>query len=145
MNDVVVWFVLGAALLVAELMIGTFYLLMVVIGCAAGGLVALAGGALPLQLVVGAAVGIVATMVLRRTRWGRRRAKPEAAENRDVILDIGEVVQVEAWLDGTAQVRYRGCQWQAQLEPGATARVGAQVIKAVRGSTLVVAPLPSTS
>jgi membrane protein implicated in regulation of membrane protease activity len=101
----------------------------------------MAGASLPLQLVVGAAVGIAATRVLRRTHWAVRRRQADAAENRDVILDIGEVVQVNAWHDGTAHVRYRGCQWDASLEPGAVSQPGAQVIKAVRGSTLIVAPV----
>jgi membrane protein implicated in regulation of membrane protease activity len=142
MNEMSVWFLIAFGLLVVELMTGTFYLLMVAIGCAIGGIVAMAGGALPLQLVVGAAVGIAATMVLRRTRWGVRRLQSDAAENRDVILDIGEVVQVTAWQDGTAHVRYRGCRWDAALEPGASPLPGAQIIKAVRGSTLIVAPVP---
>ncbi len=140
MNETWLWFLIAFGLLVVELMTGTFYLLMVAIGCAVGGVAALAGASVPLQLVVGAAVGIAATMVLRRTRWGTRRMRADTAGNRDVILDIGEVVQVNAWHDGTAHVRYRGCRWDAALEPGATALPGAQVIKAVRGSTLIVAP-----
>ena len=142
MNDVTVWFVIAFMLLIAELMTGTCYLLMVAIGCAVGGLAAVFGAALPLQLVCGAAVGFAATMVLRRTRWGRHRLHIDSAENRDVNLDIGEIVQVAVWQDGTADVRYRGCRWDATLEPGADPRPGAQVIKAIRGSTLVVAPLP---
>lgn len=141
MDATVVWFVVGFGLLIAELMTGTFYLLMVAIGCAIGGLAAVAGAELPLQLVLGAAVGIAATTILRRTRWGRHRLHGDAAANPDVILDIGEVVQVADWRDGTAHVRYRGCQWEAMLEPGAAPRPGAQVIKAIRGSTLVVAPV----
>ncbi len=141
MNEIVIWFVLAAGLVVAELLTGTFYLLMVAIGCTVAGCIALVGGGIPLQLVVGAAVGIGATLVLRRTRWGTRRLQVDAAENRDVNLDIGEVIQVDTWTDGTARVRYRGCQWDAQLEPGASPKSGAQVIKAIRGSTLVVAPV----
>jgi membrane protein implicated in regulation of membrane protease activity len=142
MNDLMLWFVIAFGLLVAELMTGTFYLLMVAVGCAVGGIAALLGAEQPLQFVSGAAIGIAATMILRRTRWARKRIHSDAAENRDVILDIGEVVQVHTWHDGTAHVRYRGCQWDATLEPGADSRPGAQVIKAIRGSTLIVAPLP---
>ena len=141
MNDLVVWCVLAFGLLIAELMTGTFYLLMVAIGCAIGALAALLGAGLALQLVSGAAVGFAATMVLRRTRWGQQRLQADPSTNRDVNLDIGEVVQVVDWHDGTAHVRYRGCQWDAALEPGASARPGAQVIKAIRGSTLIVAPV----
>ncbi len=142
MNDMTVWFVIAFMLLIAELMTGTFYLLMVAIGCAVGGSAALFGAALPLQLASGAAIGFAATMILRRTRWGRNRLHIDSAENRDVNLDIGEIVQVATWRDGTADVRYRGCRWDATLEPGADPRPGAQIIKAIRGSTLVVAPLP---
>lgn len=142
MNEVMVWCVIAFGLLIAELMTGTFYLLMVAIGCAIGGTAALLGAELPLQLVSGAGIGIAATMILRRTRWGQRRLQSDPAANRDVILDIGEVVQVHDWQDGTAHVRYRGCRWDAALEPGATQRAGAQVIKAVRGSTMIVAPVP---
>lgn len=141
MSDMAWWFAVGIGLLVAELLTGTFYLLMIAIGCAVGGLVAMAGADLPLQLVCGAAVGFAATTVLRRTRWGRRRQLPDASRNPDVLLDIGEVVDVAAWHDGAAVVRYRGCRWEATLEPGAPARPGAQVIKAIRGSTLVLAPV----
>ncbi len=141
MNDVMLWFVIAFGLLIAELMTGTFYLLMVAIGCAIGGTAAVLGAGIPLQLVTGAAVGIAATMILRRTRWGQHKLNADAAGNRDVILDIGEVVQVDDWRDGTAHVRYRGCRWDATLEPGAVVRPGAQVIKAIRGSTLVVAPV----
>jgi membrane protein implicated in regulation of membrane protease activity len=142
MNDVTLWFSVAAGLLVVELMTGTFYLLMVAIGCAVGGVAALAGAGFPAQLVIGAAVGIGATMILRRTRWGIRRLAGDSTANRDVILDIGEVVEVTSWDNGTAHVRYRGCRWDASLEPGASERTGAQIIKAVRGSTLVVAPVP---
>ncbi len=141
MSDVALWFVLATGLLVVELMTGTFYLLMIAIGCAVGGLCALAGAEPALQLVVGAAVGFAATMILRRTRWGRRRQLSDASRNPDVLLDIGEVVEVLAWQDGAAEVRYRGCRWEATLEPGAQPRSGAQVIKAIRGSTLVLAPV----
>ena len=38
--------------------------------------------------------------------------EPPTGANRDVNLDIGETVQVDAWnADGTATVRYRGAQW----------------------------------
>ena len=141
MSESMIWFLAALAFLMAELVTGTFYLLMVAVGCLFGAAAAYAGATLPLQFVVGAAVGFAATMLLRRTRWGARRRQSDPAENRDVILDIGEVVEVASWTDGTAHVRYRGCQWDATLEPGAVPRPGAQVIKAIRGSTLVVAPV----
>ena len=140
MTHTVLWFVLAFGLLIAELLTGTFYLLMMALGFLAGGVAASLGAALELQLAIGAAIGIAATVILRRTRWGMKRLQGDAAGNPDVLLDIGQVVQVTEWRDGTAKVQYRGCQWDAALEPGAAASAGTQVIKAIRGSTLILAP-----
>ena len=140
MTHIVLWFVLAFGLLIAELMTGTFYLLMVALGFVAGGVAAWLGAPDALQFVIGAGIGIAATLILRRTRWGMKRLQGDAAGNPDVLLDIGQVVQVTEWRDGTAKVQYRGCQWDAALEPGAAASAGTQVIKAIRGSTLILAP-----
>lgn len=140
MTHYAVWFVAGVALLIAELVTGTFYLFMVAIGCAAGGLVALAGAPLTLQVVLGAAVGCGAIIVLRRSRFGRVSRFREAGENPDVVLDIGQTVQVWSWQDGAARVSYRGAEWDAVPESPQTAATGTLVIKAVRGSTLVLGP-----
>ena len=140
MSEFVVWFVLAAALIVAELFTGTFYLLMISIGFAVGGLVALAGADLPLQLLVGAAVGIAATMILRRTHWGSIQNPAESFRNRDVFLDIGQTVYVDEWKNRRTRVDYRGARWDAMLEPGADPVPGDTVIQAVYGSTLVLAP-----
>ena len=140
MTPTVLWFVLAFGLLIAELLTGTFYLLMVSLGFVAGGVAAWLGATVVLQLVIGAAIGIAATLILRRTSWGMKRLQGDAAGNPDVLLDIGQVVQVTEWQDGTAKVHYRGCQWDATIEPGAVESAGAQVIKAIRGSTLILAP-----
>lgn len=140
MTNYLVWFVAGIILLIAELVTGTFYLFMVAIGCAAGGLVALADAPLIVQVVLGAAVGFGAIVALRRSRWGRVNRRGEAGENPDVVLDIGQTVQVWAWQDGAARVSYRGAEWDAVPESPQAAATGVLVIKAVRGSTLVLGP-----
>ena len=141
-NTYVLWFVLGLGLVVAELFTGTFYLLMVAIGFGAGGLVALAGGDIVLQLVVGAAVGLVGTLILRRSRWGRRNAHTEASTNPDMVIDIGQQVHVGSWHHETARVDYRGAQWDAVIaDPNQGSAPGQYKIVAIRGSTLVLAPL----
>ena len=140
MSDFVVWFVLASALIVAELFTGTFYLLMISLGFAVGGLAALAGADLTLQLIVGAAVGIAATVILSRTHWGRMRRPGDALRNPDVFLDIGQTVYVNEWKQGRTRLDYRGARWDAVLETGADPVSGDMVIRAVYGSTLVLAP-----
>ena len=139
MDNHVIWWVLGLALVVAELFSGTFYLLMVAIGFAAAGVVAIAGGSVVLQLIVGAAVGLVAVLGLHKVRGTHVDDKPDAARNRDLVLDIGESVHVSAWDQRRAKVQYRGAQWDAHLAEGETSTApGDYRILGVEGSVLVL-------
>lgn len=143
MTDWAIWFVLAGALIVAELFTGTFYLLMIALGVAAGGGAALAGALVEWQLLAAAAVGIAAVLLLRRSRFGRLR-KSDAATDPNVILDIGQSVDVAAWQQHgsqhVARVPYRGALWDVELQAGHHAVPGAFVIREIRGSRLIVAP-----
>ncbi|AMO24980.1 NfeD family protein [Ramlibacter solisilvae] len=138
MLDSTVWWVLTGAAVAVELATGTFYLLMLAIGLAAGALAAHTGGSVPAQLVAAAIVGGGAVTGLYLQRRGRPAAQ-DAASNRDVNLDVGETVQVEAWQpDGTAVVRYRGANWTVVAAPGSGHDRGAHRVREVVGSRLVV-------
>ena len=143
MTDWAIWFVAAGALIAVELFSGTFYLLMIALGLAAGGLVALGGALLEWQLLVAAAVGIAAVLLLRRSRFSRGRRR-DANADPSVILDIGQTVEVAAWdAQGdlhVARVPYRGAQWDVELETGHHPLPGAYVIREIRGSRLIVAP-----
>ncbi len=133
------WWLAAGVLVAAELASGTFYLLMLALGCAAGALAAHAGLAGSMQLVSAAALGGGATMgwYLKRSRVPR---SAPAASNRDVNIDIGQSVQVAAWaVDGTAAVRYRGAQWAVRYAGPGTPAPGPHTIVALQGSELVVA------
>jgi len=133
------WFAAGLAV-AAELVTGTFYLLMIALGLAAGAVAAHIGMPVKAQIVFAALVAGVATAVWHWTRARKPRSAP-VASNRDANLDIGERVHVDAWgADGTARVQYRGTQWTARLAPGAAATVGEHVVAAVEGNWLVLAP-----
>ena len=138
MEHSTLWWLVAGAAVVAELMTGTFYLLMLAIGLAAGALADHLGMGMEAQLVAAALVGggaVVACYLLRRRTPG---AQP-AASNRDVNLDVGETVQVDAWdSDGTAQVRYRGAQWTVLLRPGNAPATGLYRVAEVVGSRLLV-------
>lgn len=143
MSDWMVWFGLAGVLVICEMFTGTFYLLMIGIGFAAGGVTALAGSSGSLQFVVAALVGIVATYGLRRSKWGKME-RGDAARDPNVNLDIGQTIVVDAWNGGegetrTARVMYRGAMWDVQLESGAQATAGNFVIREVQGSRLIVA------
>lgn len=132
------WWIGAGVLIVAELLTGTFYLLMIAFGFVAGALARLAGADAGLQFVCAALVALAAVVILRRSKFGRRRPRRDAASNPDVNPDIGALLEVPAWQDGHARVPYRGAQWDVELAPGERADARVYEIAAVRGSCLVV-------
>ena len=135
MADSTLWWLLAGAAVAVELLTGTFYLLMLGIGMAAGALAAHAGVSTPAQLVVAAIVGggaVVAWHLVRRQRFA-----PGAGTNLD--FDAGERVHVDAWTsDNTASVRYRGTVWTAVPAGGTPAGTGPHRVRQVDGSRLVL-------
>lgn len=137
MTDLTGWLVLAGVLVVFELLTGTFYVLMIAIGMALGAVAAMLGFSLPVQILVAAVVGVIATGILHRSRFGRP-LRQDASRDPNVNIDIGQSVQVDTWNDGKARVMYRGAQWDVDLAPGAIAGAGSFKIVEVRGSRLVV-------
>lgn len=142
MSDWVMWLMLAGGLVVLELFTGTFYLLMVALGLVAGALAALSGAPMWLQLLTAAIVGVLATLSLRRSRFGKE-LRVDTAHDPNVNLDIGQTVSVANWTDHpgvqpVARVSYRGAMWDVELAPGNAARPGTFAILELRGSRLIV-------
>jgi len=137
MAESTIWWLLTGTAVAVELLTGTFYLLMLAIGLAAGALAAHAGAGASVQLIVTAVVGGGAVAA-----WHLLRPKqPDvpAGANRDVNLDVGETVTVDAWNgDGTASVKYRGANWTVVAAPGAGHETGLHRVRQVVGSRLLV-------
>ncbi len=136
------WWVGVGVLVVAELLTGTFYLLMIALGFLAGGLLQVAGVAPPMQFAAAAAVAIVAMIALRRSGLGRKQ-KRDASANPDINLDIGATVTVDAWRDRHARIPYRGSDWDVELADGEPDDARIYQVHAVRGSCLVVVAKPA--
>lgn len=142
MMEWLVWFVLAGILVIFEIFTGTFYLLMIGLGFAAGGLAALSGANTAAQLIVAAIVGAGSTYALRKSKIGRFH-KTDAARDPNVNIDIGAILTIEHWNDiengmATARVMYRGAMWDVLLAHGGTAKPGRFIIQEMRGSRLVV-------
>ena len=138
MEESTIWWVAAGVIVAAELVTGTFYLLMFGLGLAAGAVAAHAGLGLSGQMVAAAAVGGGAVAAWHLYR-GRQVAGPPASANRDINLDIGETILIEHWQpDGTASVRYRGAQWTAVHRHSAAPSTGLHRVAEVSGSRLVV-------
>lgn len=136
------WWVAAGVLVAVELGIGTFYLLMLALGCVAGALAAMAGLAPTLQIAAAALVGSGATAL-----WHFKRARsPRSAHfrsNRDVNMDIGERICIRAWDKArSSRVDYRGSVWTAQYDGPGAPGPGEHVIVAIEGNRLIVAPAP---
>jgi membrane protein implicated in regulation of membrane protease activity len=134
------WWLAAGGLVAAELATGTFYLLMVSLGCAAGALAAHAGMGSTAQVVTAAVVASGATALWHYRRASQPRSAP-AESNRDVNLDIGQRLLVTAWEpDGSARASYRGAAWSVRFAGDGLPAPGEHVIVAVRGTELQVAP-----
>ena len=133
-----IWWLLTGVAVAAELMTGTFYLLMFALGLAAAAIAAHLGMGLASQLVIAAIVGggaVVAWHLLR----GKKSVGKSAEFNSDVNMDIGQTIYIEAWqADGTANVKYRGSNWIAQLQAGSETAAGNYIIEQVIGSRFIV-------
>ncbi len=132
------WWSAAGLLVVAELLTGTFYLLMLSVGLAAAALAAQAGLTLSGQLGVAAVAGGLGVIGVRLFR--RQRPEPStAAFNRDVNLDIGQRGHVDHWNEeGTARVQYRGARWTALSADPAERAPGPHRVREVVGNRLVL-------
>ncbi|HWU99139.1 MAG TPA: NfeD family protein [Oxalicibacterium sp.] len=150
MADWMIWFAVVCVLVILEMATGTFYLLMIAIGVAAGGVAALSDMNGTMQCVIAAIVAAAGTYALRRSKLGRTE-HIDAARDPNVNLDIGQALEVGEWRlqpgDGmaagttttaTARVMYRGALWDAELAAGGTAVPGLFMIQEVQGNRLVL-------
>ena len=129
-----IWWIAAAALVAAELLTGTFYLLVVGIALAFGGAAAWFDASVPVQWLIAAALGVIGTLMLQR--WKRDLALRTPAQPG---LDIGQMVQVQSWgPEGTARVAYRGSTWDAELAATGVPQAKTMYIAATRGSVLIL-------
>jgi membrane protein implicated in regulation of membrane protease activity len=133
------WFVLAFGLLIAELVTGTFYLLVIAFALACAGAANLLGAGLALQLVIAAAIGFGGSLWLRNSHFGRRGRKDRADSVQN--MDVGQTVRVDQWSSArTARTNYRGAQWDVELAAGEEAAPGEFVIREIHANRLIVGP-----
>jgi len=126
MAESTIWWLITGAFVALELVTGTFYLLMLAVGMAAAALAAQAGAGIVLQLLVAALVGGGAVVVWYQVKK-RKPTDPSARADRSVNLDVGEIVQIDAWNPDGAIHR-----------SGAIPSTGAHRVSELVGSRLLV-------
>jgi membrane protein implicated in regulation of membrane protease activity len=136
MADYILWAAAGLALVIAELVTGTFYLLVLGVAALAGGVVAFFGLGFWGQALVSASIAVAGVI------WAHRRRQsiqPKAMPS----PDVGQLVAWESWVnqpDRLARVRYRGASWDARVVGECAGEPGEMLyISAVNGNTLEVA------
>ena len=142
MDDYVVWFVIGFGLVIAELLTGTFYLLVIAVAFGAAGVAALLGASVVLQLATAAAFSLGGTLWLRQSGFGRR-LRDRATSDRVQNMDVGQTLRVDQWAPNrTARANYRGATWDVELAPGEVPASGEFVIREINANRLIVAAKP---
>lgn len=131
------WLITGFILIIAEMLTGTFYLVVLGLAAFAGALAAYLG--FPLTVQAAAATALAALGVVIVSRYRRSSAAPAGGNT----MDVGQMVTFVSWVDeaqGLARVKYRDTQWDARV-------IGARqdhtyYIQSVQGSVLHVGATP---
>lgn len=136
MQAYVAWFIAGSVLLLAELMTGTFYLLVIAVAFACAGLAHLLGASFVMQLLIAAVIGFGGSIALRKSRFGKSSVAADPLQQ----MDVGQRLQIAAWNESrSARAQYRGAQWDVELAAGEPATPGEFEIREVRANRLIVA------
>ncbi len=129
------WAIAGIALIIAELITGTFYLLVIGIAALAGAVVAFLHYSFWIQAPIAAAIAIIGVTLVTRFRKTQTSSP-------SVSLDVGQSVVLDGWVNESerlARVRYRNATWDAKVLDEQGAEAGRTLyITHVDGSTLHV-------
>ena len=136
MQEDFLWAILGLALVIIELLSGTFYLLMLGIAAFGAALAAWLGQPFGVQAVVAAVVAAAGC-------YGVHAYHAKNLKGQMSPIDAGQPASFESWIDEgarLARVRYRGASWDAKLEEGAEAAAPGSMLYVLRtdGNTLKV-------
>jgi membrane protein implicated in regulation of membrane protease activity len=135
MEEDFLWAILGLALVIVELLSGTFYLLVLGIAAFGAALAAWLGQPFGVQAIVAAAIAALGC-------YGVHMYRAKNTTRQMTPVDAGQPASFENWVDEgarLARVRYRGALWDALVDGDAAVDAGAMlyVVKA-NGNTLKV-------
>jgi membrane protein implicated in regulation of membrane protease activity len=137
------WLVLAVALAVAELVSLDLVLLMVAVGALVGGLVALLGAPLFLQVLLAAGASGAMLMLVRPNLVARLHNGPTLVSGHERLVGQQGVVTEELSALNPGRVKVGGEIWSAcPYDEGLTIPPGARVeVFAIRGATAYVHPV----
>ncbi|WP_037585944.1 NfeD family protein [Stenoxybacter acetivorans] len=134
------WAIAAVLVFVAEMFVGTFYLLVVSASLLSAGLAEwLFGTSLAVNLLIASLFSVLGIVLVRRwsAQWRKRQRQVSADDP-----DLGQTVLLEKAINGDLwQVRYRGTQWQGRIQGVVSAGTYVQIV-GKEGSCLLLARLP---
>jgi membrane protein implicated in regulation of membrane protease activity len=113
MQPAIGWLLIGLALIVIELLSGTFYLLILGIAAGIGSLIAFLDQPFWMQALIAAIAAVVGGVLVHRYHRAANASSPKDSAN-----DIGQAVTIESWVSEPqriARVHYRGTVWDAEV------------------------------
>jgi membrane protein implicated in regulation of membrane protease activity len=129
------WALVGLALVIIELLTGTFYLVMLGIASFGAAGAAWAGMGFGVQSVVAAVIAAVGCYLVHVYHANNSRQQMPS-------IDSGNPVKFENWIDAgarLARVSYRGAPWDARVDGGDAPEPGAILyVQGTDGNTLKV-------
>jgi len=129
------WALVGLALVIIELLTGTFYLLMLGIAAFGAAGAAWAGMGFPVQSVVAAVIAAVGCYLVHA--YHAKNSKQQMPS-----IDSGNPARFETWIDQgarLARVSYRGAPWDARIDGADAPEPGAILyVQGTDGNTLKV-------
>ncbi len=135
MEVYLVWVLIGFGLIIAELLSGTFYLLMLAVAAFGAALMAFFNMSFPIQT-------ITATVVAVAGCWFVHLYRIKNAQQQMPPVDFAQPVVFENWVneaDRVARVKYRNAPWDAIVEAGVQVNPGGTLyITRADGNTLTV-------
>ncbi len=135
MADYIPWAAAGLILVIAELVTGTFYLLVLGIAALAGAVVAFFGLGFWGQAIVSAAIAVVGVVWIHQRR--SRMESPAMSSP-----DLGQPVTWESWCKSWVRLWwgcYGGAWWESRVADEGGVQPGDMLyISAVNGNTLEV-------
>jgi len=138
MQAYTLWFIAALLLLGAEMMVGTFYMLVLSVALALGGLAALTGLGVVWQISLAALAAVIGTLILRRSKAIR------IPDPQNDSFDIGQPVHlISKNADGAVRVSYRGAEWDAQINEADPVLDAPLYIQSIQGSKLILTQHPN--
>lgn len=135
MQEDLFWAILGLALVIVELLTGTFYLLMLGVAAFGAALAAWLGQGIGVQAIVAAVISGFGC-------YGVHVYRAKNAKDQMPQVDAGQPASFENWVDQgarRARVRYRGASWDALVEGEMAVDSGTPLyVVSTHGNTLKV-------